>query len=120
MNRASAFSVDDIDDVAARLRSHGAELVGEIAQYDVCFPSQVSVRRARVADTTATLVGVNPKLLRKRQNRCRGRARDRTTLAQSNGNACHAVGDQAWCGLKWMRQTRPLTTVAAGGYGRVV
>ena len=27
------FAVDDIDDVVARLRSHGAELVGEIAQY---------------------------------------------------------------------------------------
>jgi predicted enzyme related to lactoylglutathione lyase len=33
--------VDDIDDVVARLRSHGAELVGEIAQYEdiyrLCF-----------------------------------------------------------------------------------
>jgi predicted enzyme related to lactoylglutathione lyase len=28
------FAVDDIDDVVARLRSHGAELVGEIAQYE--------------------------------------------------------------------------------------
>ena len=32
---------DDIDDVVARLRSHGAELVGEIAQYEdkyrLCF-----------------------------------------------------------------------------------
>jgi hypothetical protein len=27
------FAVDDIDDVVARLRSHSAELVGEIAQY---------------------------------------------------------------------------------------
>jgi predicted enzyme related to lactoylglutathione lyase len=35
------FAVDDIDDVVARLRGHGAELVGEIAQYEdiyrVCF-----------------------------------------------------------------------------------
>ena len=35
------FSVDDVDDVVARLRSHGAELVGEIAQYEdihrLCF-----------------------------------------------------------------------------------
>ena len=35
------FTVDDIDDVVARLRSHGGELVGEIAQYEdiyrVCF-----------------------------------------------------------------------------------
>lgn len=28
------FAVDDIDDVVARLRAHGAELVGEIAQYE--------------------------------------------------------------------------------------
>jgi len=31
------FAVDDIDDVVARLRSDGAELVSEIAQYeDIC------------------------------------------------------------------------------------
>jgi predicted enzyme related to lactoylglutathione lyase len=28
------FAVEDIEDVIARLRSHGAELVGEIAQYE--------------------------------------------------------------------------------------
>jgi len=31
--RRIMFTVDDIDDVVARLRGHGAELVGEIAQY---------------------------------------------------------------------------------------
>ena len=39
--RRIMFAVDDIDDVVVRLRSHGAELVGEIAQYEdiyrVCF-----------------------------------------------------------------------------------
>jgi catechol 2,3-dioxygenase-like lactoylglutathione lyase family enzyme len=39
--RRIMFVVDDIDDVVARLRSHGAELVGEIAQYEdiyrLCF-----------------------------------------------------------------------------------
>jgi catechol 2,3-dioxygenase-like lactoylglutathione lyase family enzyme len=39
--RRIMFAVDDIDDVVARLRSHGAELVGEIAQYGdiyrLCF-----------------------------------------------------------------------------------
>jgi catechol 2,3-dioxygenase-like lactoylglutathione lyase family enzyme len=39
--RRIMFTVDDIDDVVARLRSHGAELVGEIAQYGdiyrLCF-----------------------------------------------------------------------------------
>ena len=28
------FAVDDVDDVLDRLRAHGAELVGEIAQYE--------------------------------------------------------------------------------------
>ena len=39
--RSIMFAVDDLDDVVARLRSHGAELVGEIAQYEdiyrLCF-----------------------------------------------------------------------------------
>jgi catechol 2,3-dioxygenase-like lactoylglutathione lyase family enzyme len=39
--RRIMFTVDDIDDVVARLRSHGAELVDEIAQYEdiyrLCF-----------------------------------------------------------------------------------
>ena len=28
------FAVDDIEDVVARLHTHGAELVGELAQYE--------------------------------------------------------------------------------------
>ena len=39
--RRIMFAVDDIDDLVARLRGHGAELVGEIAQYEdvyrLCF-----------------------------------------------------------------------------------
>jgi catechol 2,3-dioxygenase-like lactoylglutathione lyase family enzyme len=39
--RRIMFAVDDIDDVVARLRRHGAELVDEIAQYEdmyrLCF-----------------------------------------------------------------------------------
>jgi catechol 2,3-dioxygenase-like lactoylglutathione lyase family enzyme len=39
--RRIMFAVDDIDDVVVRLRSQGAELVGEIAQYEdiyrLCF-----------------------------------------------------------------------------------
>ncbi len=39
--RRIMFAVDDIDDVLARLRAHGAELVGGIAQYGdsyrLCF-----------------------------------------------------------------------------------
>ena len=39
--RRIMFAVDDLDDVIARLRTHGAELVGDIAQYEdsyrLCF-----------------------------------------------------------------------------------
>ena len=39
--RRIMFTVEDIDDVVARLRTHGAELVGGIAQYEddyrLCF-----------------------------------------------------------------------------------
>jgi len=39
--RRIMFAVDDLDDVVARLRSHGAELVGEIGRYEdvyrLCF-----------------------------------------------------------------------------------
>ena len=35
------FAVEDLDDVLARLRTHGAELVGEVARYEdryrLCF-----------------------------------------------------------------------------------
>jgi catechol 2,3-dioxygenase-like lactoylglutathione lyase family enzyme len=32
--RSIMFAVEDIDDVIARLQAHGAELVGEVAQYE--------------------------------------------------------------------------------------
>jgi catechol 2,3-dioxygenase-like lactoylglutathione lyase family enzyme len=32
--RRIMFAVEDIDDLVARLRTHGAELVGEVAQYE--------------------------------------------------------------------------------------
>ena len=39
--RRIMFAVEDLDDVVARLRKHGGELVGEIAQYEnsyrLCF-----------------------------------------------------------------------------------
>ena len=39
--RRIMFTVDDVDEVGARLRNHGAELVGEVAQYEdvyrLCF-----------------------------------------------------------------------------------
>jgi catechol 2,3-dioxygenase-like lactoylglutathione lyase family enzyme len=39
--RRIMFAVDDLEDVISRLRTHGAELVGEVAQYEdsyrLCF-----------------------------------------------------------------------------------
>ena len=39
--RRIMFAVDDVDDVVVRLRAHGAELVGEVVQYEdkyrLCF-----------------------------------------------------------------------------------
>jgi catechol 2,3-dioxygenase-like lactoylglutathione lyase family enzyme len=35
--RSIMFAVDDIEDVAARLRAHGAELVGELDQYEEIY-----------------------------------------------------------------------------------
>jgi predicted enzyme related to lactoylglutathione lyase len=32
--RRIMFAVDDIEDVVARLRTHGAEIVGELVQYE--------------------------------------------------------------------------------------
>lgn len=33
-NRRIMFAVDDIDETVARLRAHGAELIGEVTQYE--------------------------------------------------------------------------------------
>ena len=43
--RRVMFVVDDIDDVVARLRAHGAELVGEVTQYEDLYRLCTSVAR---------------------------------------------------------------------------
>src|SRR6266498_6076817 len=52
------FAVEDIDDTLARLRSHGAELVGELAQYEdkyrLCYvrgPEGILIGLAEQIDT---------------------------------------------------------------------
>jgi len=40
--RRIMFAVDDIDAVLARLRTHGAELVGEVVQYEDSYRSATS------------------------------------------------------------------------------
>lgn len=50
------FAVDDIDDVVARLRTHGAELVGEVAQY------QDSVRLCYIRGPEGIFIGLAQQL----------------------------------------------------------
>ncbi|WP_017600959.1 VOC family protein [Nocardiopsis lucentensis] len=54
--RRVMFAVDDIDDVVARLRAHGAELVGEVAQY------QDSYRLCYVRGPEGVIVGLAEQL----------------------------------------------------------
>jgi hypothetical protein len=49
--RRIMFTVEGIDDVVARLHSHGGELLGEIAQYEDKYRSASCVaRRASSSD----------------------------------------------------------------------
>ena len=34
---SSTFAVDDLDDTLTRLRAHGAELLGDVAQYETIY-----------------------------------------------------------------------------------
>jgi 4-hydroxyphenylpyruvate dioxygenase-like putative hemolysin len=42
--RRIMFAVDDIEDVVARLRTHGAELVGALAQYENSYRGSTNLR----------------------------------------------------------------------------
>ena len=54
--RRIMFAVDDIDDVVARLRAHGAELVGEVVQYEDTY------RLCYVRGPEGIIVGLAEKL----------------------------------------------------------
>jgi catechol 2,3-dioxygenase-like lactoylglutathione lyase family enzyme len=54
--RRIMFAVDDIDDVVARLRAHGAELVGEVVQYDD------TIRLAYVRGPEGIMIGLAEQL----------------------------------------------------------
>ncbi len=66
--RRIMFTVDDIDDVVARLRAHGAELVGEVVQYEdtyrLCYvrgPEGIIVGLAeQLGNKSVTDVSGNP------------------------------------------------------------
>jgi catechol 2,3-dioxygenase-like lactoylglutathione lyase family enzyme len=66
--RRIMFAVDDIDDVVARLRAHGAELVGEVVQYEdtyrLCYvrgPEGIIVGLAeQLGNESVTDVSGNP------------------------------------------------------------
>jgi hypothetical protein len=51
------FVVDAVDDVLDRLRAHGAELVGEVAQYEDIY------RYCYVRGPDATIIGLVEELL---------------------------------------------------------
>ena len=54
--RRIMFAVDDIDDVVARLRAHGAELVGEVVQYEDTY------RLAYIRGPEGIIVGLSEQL----------------------------------------------------------
>ena len=54
--RRIMFAVDDIEDVLARLRPHGAELVGEVAQYEDTY------RLCVIRDPEAIIVAIAEQL----------------------------------------------------------
>jgi catechol 2,3-dioxygenase-like lactoylglutathione lyase family enzyme len=54
--RRIMFAVDDIDDVVARLLAHGAELVGEVVQYEDTF------RLAYIRGPEGIIVGLSEQL----------------------------------------------------------
>jgi catechol 2,3-dioxygenase-like lactoylglutathione lyase family enzyme len=54
--RRIMFAVDDIDDVVARLLAHGAELVGEVVQYENAY------RLAYVRGPEGIIVGLSEQL----------------------------------------------------------
>jgi catechol 2,3-dioxygenase-like lactoylglutathione lyase family enzyme len=54
--RRIMFAVDDIDDVVARLLAHGAELVGEVVQYEGIY------RLAYVRGPEGIIIGLSQQL----------------------------------------------------------
>jgi catechol 2,3-dioxygenase-like lactoylglutathione lyase family enzyme len=54
--RRIMFAVDDIDDVVARLLAHGAELVGEVVQYEDTY------RLAYIRGPEGIIVGLSQQL----------------------------------------------------------
>ncbi len=54
--RRIMFAVNDIDDVVARLLAHGAELVGEVVQYEDMY------RLAYIRGPEGIIVGLNEQL----------------------------------------------------------
>jgi len=54
--RRIMFAVDDIDDVVARLLAHGAELVGEVVQYEDMY------RLAYIRGPEGIIVGLSEQL----------------------------------------------------------
>ena len=54
--RRIMFAVDDLDDVVARLRAHGAELVGDVVQYEDTY------RLAYIRGPEGIIVGLSEQI----------------------------------------------------------
>jgi len=56
------FTVEDIDELVSRLRSHGAQLVGEVVQYENLY------RLCYIRDKAGLLIGLAEELFNKEPN----------------------------------------------------
>ena len=56
------FTVEDIDELVSRLRSHGAQLVGEVVQYENLY------RLCYIRDKAGLLIGLAEELFNKELN----------------------------------------------------
>ena len=57
------FAVDDIDDTLARLRKHGAQLVGEVVQYEDVVSALLHPRARRTSHRAGRAARLTPRLL---------------------------------------------------------
>ena len=81
--RRIMFAVDDIDDVVARLRSHGAELVGEMAQY-----AHSACRSPSATPCEASVSGSGQRVARSRARRSSSSA---SGTASSKGSMASCI-----------------------------
>ena len=101
--RRIMFAVDDIDDVIARLRAHGGELIGEVAQYEKLY------RLCYLRGPAGMIVALAEQLTPSRSTLSR---RCSSSCAASSTALCrHSAArySQAISPVRWMRRKSPYT-----------